>query len=227
MTETETIACILCAGAKPRRAVIGYSCQQHHDRLGHALGEIDILYSLLPSLLQPGSAGGTDGTRGKRDSGPLPARADVLNLIGPTNPGDSSTEARIGPLPTLPLLQSWLRIAWEERNFSSRGEGQTMPSVVEHLQRNLDWICGQVWLDEFADDVRRAHRTLQDVCGEHRPRQIGTCPALVDRDGKHEPCGASLYASTYSDRVRCGSCGETWDRDRWRWLGQTMGVIAS
>lgn len=104
---------------------------------------------------------------------------------------------------------------------------RTVRSSAVFLRKHVDWVCGQDWLETFAGDVKDAYNVLRDLHGEHRPKPIGLCPALVDRSGVSVPCGETLWAGTYSDTVRCRSCGETWDRDRWQWLGMTMGVLAS
>lgn len=228
---SDALLCLLCG---KRRHQIGVCCTKCRDNLEWRLNDIQELYALLPDLIQPGSGNVGGGKHQKRDAGPLPGVEAVMNLLGRSNPddavhmapGDDARHDQGGPLPTLAVLGSWVRLVCEERQFAGRDTYASVTSEASFLRRHLDWICGQQWVDDFAAEITRAHNTLRDVAGEHRPQKIGTCPAQVGTENEPKVCGAELYVSTYSDTVVCRSCGETWTRDRWRWLGQTMGLIA-
>jgi hypothetical protein len=75
------------------------------------------------------------------------------------------------------------------------------------LRRHVDWIAEQVWLEEAAADVRRLYLAVRAVCGES---------AVVMR---HEGCGGSIVASTWTDEAICSGCGASWPRTQWRELG--------
>lgn len=197
-------------------------CGRCRDSLDDALADIGRLYATLPGLLPPsqGSQDGGGGKRTKVDAAPLPLRGDVLNLLGPAaevhtaDAGDMACQG--GPLPTLVVLESWVRLVSEERSFASRTDAATVPNCVAFLRRNLDWVCHQGWVPDFAGEIRDAHAVLKTVCGEHRPHPIGACPE----------CETTLYASTYSDTITCRSCHAEWPREQWKIMGQAMGVIA-
>lgn len=229
MTAPERIGCTLCTGKQPRRATVGLVCGVCRDRLDDRLADIPRKYGPLSQIewLLPVVGERAEGKRGKADAAPIPIRLDVLNLTGPTNPAESSTEPRIGSLPTLAVVESWERLTREDLGFPAGTRSATVDGCVAFLRAQLDRICGQGWVDEFAYAIRHAHDMLRDVWGEHRPQPVGTCPVPVERDGGTVDCGATLWVATYMNSLRCRSCGTVWDYDQWQWLGKTMGVIAS
>jgi hypothetical protein len=212
-----------------RRRHAGLTCRPCRDSLDDRLADIPRKYGPLSRIeMQMPVVGPKDGgKRGKGSAAPIPIRLDVLNLTGPASPHDETTEPLIGSLPTLTVLESWERVVRDCFGYSAGDGAATVETCAAFLRAQLDRICTEDWVAQFAASIIRAHNDLKDVWGEHRPQPIGICSVLVERGGDQVECGARLFASAYTDVVRCDSCGETWDRDRWRLLGQSMGVIAS
>lgn len=225
---TDTIACVLCTR---RRREIGNCCGVCRDRIDERLADIAVLHKLLPELLIPGAGPQDGGKRGKTAAAPLPCRVDVLNLIGPVNDvhvrynldalGDLLCQH--GPYATHAVLDALTETAREQLGLEPGPVGQSVPTLVKFLRRQLDRICAIYDpLYQFSQEISEAWSILKSVCGERRPSPIGTCPAVVVREGKSVECGAPLYVPLYSDTIQCHQCGEEWPRERWLLLGSAL-----
>lgn len=260
-----TVDALLCLLCGKRGHQIGVCCTKCRDNLNDKLHEIPELYGLLGYIVLPGAGADEKSfTKVKRDAAPLPGRGDVMNLHGPSNPGDGGPdpyEDNHGPLPTLEALHTWERLIREERNLPAPDplaqlapwlakqlewarahrelplmpqylgwvlaglrrlpelRGPSVAGVCKFLRKHLDWACEQQWVDEFKRDVNRIRHALQDVCGEHRPKPIGKCPALVGLDDDQVECGEDLYAPLYSTTIKCDRCHAEWPEERWLLLG--------
>jgi hypothetical protein len=233
----DQIGCVLCpAGSEPQEATIGRVCKRCHRRLDERLADISVLYDCLPDLLIPGAGAQDTGRRGKRAAAPLPTRVDVLNLLGPANDvhiplsldalGD--LECQQDGTPTRVALDDLVETVREQLGLPPGGVGQSVWVLTQFLRRQLDRICAVYEpLDDFVAIVGDTHNALRTVCGEHRPKPIGTCPEEVERDGEKVECGTPLFASTYSDTIRCRGCDRKWERSEWRWMGRRVGILAS
>lgn len=103
--------------------------------------------------------------------------------------------ARRGVLPT---LEEWVRLAHAEmlddgQTPTDPAETPTITTETGWLLMHLDWITGQQWVVELADDVRKAHRSLQRVIGEGRPEyrpRCSSCGARMADEGAYFTCPA-------------------------------------
>ncbi|MFJ5070225.1 hypothetical protein ACIQC7_27830 [Kitasatospora sp. NPDC088556] len=195
----------------------------HLDRLRTQLAQLPELIVRAHLALQPGA-----GRRGARVSGatrtaPLPCRADVLSLIGPTatatvhdDHGDQDDA------PGLNLLASWARTVLEDRQAANdwtawvRPVGydweRTASRAVKVLLLHLDFAAGRPYARDLADEIGRLHGHLNRATGQPiappiRPRMV--CPgcqlmtAAVQDDGRCEcrACGLILTGPEYVGRV--------------------------
>jgi hypothetical protein len=119
-------------------------------------------------------------------------------------------------LSELATLASFLRHLLEPGRVLSdsptRTKGEAAPApvrvdVLALLADSGDLSISQV-LEEMAADVRRLYLAVRAACGES---------TTVIK--KHEGCGGSIVASTWTDEATCGGCGASWPRTQWRELG--------
>lgn len=233
---TAIITCVACPPwrGEPDRATIGQVCRGCRDDLDNRLADLATLHRFLPDLLTPG-AGEFDDTPRGRTVPPMSARADTLNLLGPANAAHITLSPTAfddwlcqgGPISPVEILRDIVDDVREQLALPPDAPGAQVTGMVTFLRRQLDRICAvHDPLDQLVTELRDMHNVLRDICGEHRPKPIGTCPEIVDH-ATGKLCGTTLWVSTYSDAVECSDCGRVWERREWRWMGRTMGVIAS
>lgn len=178
-------------------------------------------YALLDAT--PGASTGQRVT-GTRDA-PLPARLDVLNLVGPGADGVSDPHGdQVGDLPPLVWLEQWVR---DWRDSGAPGDhlpASTMTELSAWVERRLDWAADEhPAVDEFARELHRQVAALRGAnrTGEERePRQyVGPCPQVAD--GRQ--CGTELYRYPRIDFITCTTCGTEWRRGpQWVWLARLI-----
>jgi hypothetical protein len=200
---------------EPRQALDGaLVCRHHHGWLRDSIDDIVITYALLPHFYEPGTAV-DDGhqVKGKRVDPPAPVRLDVVALLDRRtayrHPGDI--------VPVLAILEAWATLVRDERKIQPC-RNTTVTSEAGLLLGHLDWIIGEPFVTDFAEEIRQVKSALHSAIGDHAPRPVGTCP-VIHPDNDTE-CGGKLYQDRYGGMsVTCRKCGETWGETELRRLG--------
>lgn len=217
------------------------ACRPCEERTAKRITELPGLYRQLDTTaaLMKGGRRQTAGSSGTRTA-PIPARVDVLAMIGPGGIAarlqsieDSWRQALGWPTPPATAPRTVYPV-WRDTDGARRvGEAvhgdrvypywrlghaaEAVPRTVTFLANNLLWACSSY--DSVADDIeelRRLHgECMALVADERRPGrvQIGNCPVLVG----DEVCWQPLTARADSHRVHCGTCGGRWETlGEWR-----------
>lgn len=193
-------------------------CRPCEDKAAKWLTELPALFGRLNTtgaLMRGASRGG--GTTSGSKTPPIPPRLEVLSLVGP-----GGIAARLRD-----IEDAWrTALGWTVAPW--RGSpAQAVPEHIKFLTNNLPWACDAYdSVGQDVDELRRLHAecTAADL-NERRPGRvaIGRCPARFD-DGAL--CGADLFASAASHRVRCGNCGSRWETlNDWRLLRQAQETV--
>lgn len=165
------------------------------------------LEQLTVASTLPAAAVGVAG-RGGRVSGSaeprLPITVDAVDLLGPARSlRRLDDEDQVGFLPIASTLDFWVQ---DLRDHRARGEGLPEPSVTllaGWLLERIEEACDD-WLpvDEFFEDLRRAHGALRGQLGLHEQRKeelIGIpCQSCTVR---------LLVRMPGSSYVECEACG--------------------
>lgn len=167
-----------------RRADVGYLCRRCSDRLVREIAEIPDLYAQLPAVDEHATGDGERVGRGKLSGSPALVSLGVLVL---TDPSGFTMEGD-GVMPVAPTLAGWCQIVTEELGMTPRSE--TIVGYCELLRANHRRICGQLWVDEYAGDIRRMWTSLRHY--SLAPRPIGRCWGRI-RNRPFGGCGVLLY----------------------------------
>lgn len=217
-------ACVLgCTNPEgvPYRAAPGQlACHTCADRLRAVLDELGQLYADLTMIdeLIPGGHGG-DGLRSV--PGPRSPAVDAILV---------HTDVRSRPdgplLPALAIVEQWTREVREEHAAAVPAGRVSMARELSTLRFHWDWIMGQGWLPDFADEMRRVLHSLRLAGRMTVPTlTIGRCPVVIiavplaDGGMLDLSCGATLRVRPGDEEIRCRNCGSVWPRSRWRELG--------
>lgn len=76
-------------------------------------------------------------------------------------------------------LASWAGMVAEERDMTGPDDSQ-VPTVAAWLDRHIDWISRQDWVDELWADLAKLHKQLLSAEGEPAPKPVATCIAILD-----------------------------------------------
>jgi|GEM_PF-2145828 len=185
-------------------------CWPCEDRTQARIGELAGLFRKLDqtAALMKGARRATTGGSGTRTA-PIPARLDVLALVGP-----GGVAARLSA-----IEDAWRKaLGWTIAPW--RGSpAQAVPVHVEFIVNNLLWACGSY--EEVGQDIDVIGKLYAECKAitddERRPGrvQIGNCPTVVEGG----VCWAPLTARADSHRVRCGNCNSAWETlGEWREL---------
>lgn len=173
----------------------------------------------------PAAAVGVAG-RGGRVSGSaeprLPITVDAVDLLGPARSlRRLDDEDQVGFLSIASTLDFWVQ---DLRDHRARGEGLPEPSVTllaGWLLERIEEACDD-WLpvDEFAEDLRRAHGALRG--------QLGLVDVPDYRHGIPCPkCSAlALVRLNGSEFIECGSCPAVLTITEYEEYVKTMSVEA-
>lgn len=193
-------------------------CRPCEDKAAKRLTELPNLFGRLNTTgaLMRGAARGGGATSGSKTP-PIPPRLEVLSLVGP-----GGIAARLRD-----IEDAWrAALGWTVAPW--RGSpAQAVPEHIKFLVNNLPWACDAYdSVGQDIDELRRLHSecTAADL-NERRPGRvaIGRCPARYDDDTL---CGADLFASAASHRVRCGNCGSRWETlGEWKQLREQQDAV--
>jgi hypothetical protein len=106
----------------------------------------------------------------------------------------------------LGVLHDWARCVREERDLTPP-EHVTVVGERATLTRNLDWLAGQSYVDEFYGDMRELLSGLQSLNGTQPEKPVGRC-YLPAEDGE---CNGPIWLETVAGHAHCGRCGAMWD----------------
>jgi hypothetical protein len=189
-------------------------CPGHARWLRDTIDDVVVTYALLGDFFEPGTAI-DDGhqVKGKRVDPPAPVRLDVVALLDKRTayryPGDI--------VPVLAILEAWATLVRDERKIQPCRQPATVTSEAGTLLAHLDWIIGEPFVADLADEIRQVKSALHSAIGDHAPRPVGTCPVVHPDQGE---CGGKLYQDRYGGMsVTCRKCGETWGETELRRLG--------
>lgn len=190
------------------------------SRLRRKLGQARADLVALPGLLEELARCKTEHDPGAKRSGkitgsPSPVRLDVLHLTDERRkPGWEGEDPRLHSLGdrygAAALLESWTRVVFEEMPEDERpqlADRATVRTESAVLLEVWDWIGGQQWAEELADDVTALAgkvRTSSRIRREYRPRCRYCRDNVAPVDDAHrettwEACAYGL----------CKGCGRT------------------
>ncbi len=203
--ETETL-CVLCPRTRQARRVRdgGVSCWGCHERLDERLRDIAVRFAMVTAT--PSANGG--GGRRAPGFGSRPP----VNLHNAALRDPRTAPTRVGelhsPVNLVVSWAGWIRTA--RRQDQVRHAVGADVAVVEaecrYLLAGLDWITRQAWCTRFAEQVDAVFAQLRSATGERRPRPVGHCSHLVQREG-WEPCAHPLFPPRPGQvDVVCGAC---------------------
>ncbi|MDX3629031.1 hypothetical protein PV728_01640 [Streptomyces europaeiscabiei] len=195
-------------------------CHRCTDRLTAQLHELQWQLPHLRACLHPDQSPTTGTIHGGRAHSPLPARADVLNLLGAgsnsavlDDPYGDARHDQDGPIPIDTMLRGWAEMLAKHIRLAPtpwRRPGHTW--VAWHIAY-LPWTLTADWAglfhQELADALTRVRRITHTEPQRHR--QDAPCPhcqgiSLIDQDWapyiECELCGTLLTRTEYADYAR-------------------------
>jgi hypothetical protein len=173
----------------PRLTRTGLLCDRCTGHLERRLAELPARADQVRSVLAGRRKSQSDGSRRTKGNPPVPlnlAAHDHLELMQAT-------------------LVSWSQLVAEERDL----RGPDIPTVQVlsgWLLNQLDWLRGQPWVDDLAEEMRDVSRTA-DGLARVQP-QWNRLPAPCPGCDAHD-----LGRWDGDDHVGCAACGERWPED--------------
>lgn len=203
--------CAICRRPDPAGAYACAACTRH---IRATLTELRHQLVLLRAMLQPGASPRAGTTTGGRATAPLPARADVLSLLGPAPRGPirGPRDDQTGPTPMLAVLQDWAQhTAREHATVAGRPRWPTLGTIehcLDYLTARLDWACTQPWIADLAGDLTGLRRRVRAITRtEPRTRNLAT-PCI---------CGAfGLVETDWAEYIECAVCERLLTADEYR-----------
>jgi len=219
--------CVACGRDLWTDELDRYACRPCGDRTLARITELPHLFRQLDTTaaLMKGARRATNGGSGSRTA-PIPARLDVLNLVGPGGVVAALQEIEDSWRKTL----EWAPVvhADEYRVFAlwRTDPARMVPAHAKFLADNLLWACGSY--ESVGQDIETICRLHAEctalVRDERRPGrvQIGNCPVRVG----DSLCWTPLTATAASHRVRCGGCNTRWETiGEWRELRAAQDAV--
>lgn len=117
------------------------------------------------------------------------------------------------------MLTSWGCLVAEERTVTP--PGGAIADLCEFLDRHLDWIARQPWVDDLHADLRRLVGQLHTATGNPRPKPVAWCIQTLD-DGSD--CDTPIFMpppkpnSLDVPRLHCSGCGRDYTGPAIAWL---------
>lgn len=207
---TTADACLPCtANGRTRAATPGYrTCGACSDSIRDDLADIRDRYARLdPNFREPAP---DQSNMHKVWRSKSPANDHILSMMDARS---TTTDRAYSPPAT---LGTWVRMIAEETGVQYWDP--SVANLVAYLLRMHAHITRQLWVDEYARELRELVGALRPVTGEPRPRPIGRCPTLVEQD----ECGTQLYAPLNGDTITCRGCLRQWPRAEWLRLGTIL-----
>lgn len=205
----------------PREAKDGLLCHRCADRMREWLHDIPELYATLDvaARRQGDDTGVGKGKPQKAPGSPALARLDIVALQDPRTSATSLPNRSTGEIEPwdgnvfIPgELGTWAMVLAEENRI--RGKFDTLTESTGLLLRWSDRLFASPWVDECYEALNDVMHLLRMAHGEQRPRPVGKCINVYERDGKMVACDAMLYAPSEGVRIRCRRCGSRYDGQR-------------
>lgn len=230
-TDSRHPLCVVCGQSLPLE--VEQTCVPCIADARQRLAEIVTMYAELPGELGHATASPLDATGGPLgDETPLPG-GDALTMLSNGSEGrlwrgrDRTDRLAHTPwravadeivlndnLPNDAPSVAFQLSQWEDAIREDRGDPvamreATVSGAVGYLSPLMGWAgASHPAFDEFAEDVRRLHRKLQDVTGRSERPTVGV-PCFE--------CGADLLRQNGEDHYRCPRCRREYD-DASYWL---------
>lgn len=190
-------------------------CRRCTDRLTAQLHELQWQLPHLRACLYPDRSPTTGSIHGGRAHSPLPARGDVLNLLGAgsnstlADPYDEARGDQDGPIPVDTMLRGWAEALAAHVRLAPapwRRPGHTW--VAWHIAY-LPWTLSAEWAGVF-------HQELTDVLARVR-RITHTEPQRHTQDAPCPSCQAfGLVDEDWANYIECVVCGTLLTRDEYQ-----------
>ena len=140
--------------------------------------------------------------------------------VGKEQPLPFSERASVVAQDIHATLASWAMLTHDEAGAALPAD--TTPTLAEHLAAWLGWLVKHDAGDELVHDVARLHRAALDAVDlppEASRVFVGQCVGL--------DCPGELWAhfpraTDERPAIRCRVCGEAYDPDSWRRLGERV-----
>ncbi|MDT7847230.1 hypothetical protein [Streptomyces justiciae] len=205
-----------CAAATCSRTLRGTEiaaaqtlCAPCVDVIGVWLRELPLQITVLQGSRQRETTGVSAGARTVHRTAPLPGRADVLNLLGPTAWADVHDPHgdQHGQLPIAGVLIPWVRLIAEERRWNPPVSLAPEDLALWLAQpKPLAWACRRPWAGDLRDELDALMRTVRSTTAL-RPR----------RRAVPQPCprcdSLTLVATDHQLYTDCSTCGSMYTRD--------------
>lgn len=194
-------ACAICHRTSTPGAYACTACTRH---LRATLTELRHQLVLLRAMLTPGASPRAGSVTGGRATAPLPARLDVLSLLGPAPRGPirGPRDDQTGPMPMLAVLQDWAQhTAREHATVAQRPRWPTLGTIedcLDYLTARLAWACTQPWIADLAADLTDLRRRVRAITRtQPRTRRL------------QAPCACGAFGLTETDwaeYIECAVC---------------------
>lgn len=120
--------------------------------------------------------------------------------------GDPVVEAIGEPsMGALGVVSSWAQVVTEERGVKPSTSAFLDISL---LRMNHDWIAHQVWVDEYASELRQVHAAVRVLAHDPVPRSVGSCISI---DKRGYDCGGQVFEMDDASGVKCSKCNRRYD----------------
>lgn len=180
--------------------------------LGRARADLAALPDLVDTLARclTERPADTAPARTSRTGSQAPLRLDVVHLTDTRRKPDwDGTDPRAQDLTdrhsVVAVLESWTRVVAEELpDFPELAEHATVRTEASVLVEHWNWITGQQWADELAEDVTRITRQVRQALGERR-EYTPRCRELH--------CGWRLTPMDNGTWYSCTGCGRDYTLD--------------
>lgn len=175
---------------RPRWATTGLLCTRCAQALEQRLAELPARRDHLRAVLGGRQGPISDGSKRTKGTPPVPLNLDAHDHLVAMHA----------------TVVSWVRLVCEERGL--RGpDRDDVAFLAPWLVAQMDWLVGQPWVDDLADEIRDASRVADALTGTTRkPRRAGAdC----------FECGSALVRPVVDgleeDAVTCLGCGQQYD----------------
>ncbi|MBD0707378.1 MULTISPECIES: hypothetical protein [unclassified Streptomyces] len=192
--------CLICAYSTETART---ACARCEHRLRGWLGEIPRQVVLLTALLEPGSRPAEGRGGAGRAYSPLPARGDIVSLLGPAAPGPvrdaASAPDQTGATPIHAVLHAWADQLADDLGHDLPPINSRAP-YADYLTRHLDHVVRAPWvalMNAELYDLVRCARAITHTEPRRRP-MTAPCPS----------CNAfGLGLTDWAAYVDCEVCG--------------------
>ncbi|MGW7350913.1 hypothetical protein [Streptomyces sp. NPDC054784] len=195
----ESTVCVCCTRTMLPHEVGRFACGVCERRAAAQLAELPAQLVVLRGsrVREVGAGQRVTGSR----TAPLPGREDVLNLLGPSAPGDVTDPHgdQTGDIPIAGTLASWVLLIAGERHLRGPRRGSE-EQLAAWLAGHLPWACRQPWVDEMLRELGAMTAAVRGITRVRPQRRALTRPC--------PRCDAlALVATDWQPYTECSACG--------------------